>query len=96
SWAFGRWPPDQRGRAGQRHDDRLGAADHEIILANGAASETYVDVTGRQTFDNHQDYLDLYGAERTIEEMERPRISAQRLVPEAIKRKIGIVEKAIS
>ncbi|MEM6460857.1 MAG: Hint domain-containing protein [Pseudomonadota bacterium] len=69
--------------------------DHEIILANGAASETYVDVTGRQTFDNHQDYLDLYGAERTIAEMERPRISAQRLVPEAIKRKIGIVEKAI-
>ncbi|MCP3972078.1 MAG: Hint domain-containing protein, partial [Rhodobacteraceae bacterium] len=37
--------------------------DHDVILANGAAAETFVDVAGRSGFDNHQEYLDLYGAE---------------------------------
>ncbi len=63
---------------------------HDVILANGAPSETYLDLPGRRTFDNYAEYLDLYGAERTIPEMDRPRISARRLLPDAIRARLGI------
>jgi len=64
--------------------------DHDVILANGAPAETFIDYVGRQGFDNYAEYLDLYGAERIIPEMPSPRISAQRLVPEATKARLGI------
>jgi hypothetical protein len=38
----------------------------DVILANGAPAETFVDYAGRQAFDTHRDYLDLCGAERII------------------------------
>ncbi len=63
---------------------------HDVILAEGAPAETFIDVAGRQVFDNYQGYIDLYGAERIIPEMDRPRISSQRLVPDAIKARLGI------
>ena len=62
---------------------------HDVILANGAASETFIDAAGRAAFDNCQEYLDLYGAERIIPEMDRPRISSRRLVPHAIKDRLA-------
>lgn len=62
---------------------------HDVILANGAPAETFIDYLGRQAFDNCQEYLDLYGSERIIREMEAPRISARRLVPDAIKARLG-------
>lgn len=65
---------------------------HDVILANGAAAETFMDAAGRACFDNHQDYLDLYGAERIIPEMTRPRISSRRLLPAAIRARLGIAE----
>ena len=68
---------------------------HDVILANGAPAETFMDAAGRMAFDNYQEYLDLYGAERIIAEMDRPRISAQRLLPDAIKARLGIVETDI-
>ena len=55
--------------------------DHDAIFANGAATETFVDATGRAAFDNYQEYLDLYGAERIIPQMSAPRICASRLLP---------------
>lgn len=67
-------------------------AAHDVILANGAAAETFMDAAGRACFDNHQDYLDLYGCERIIPEMDRPRISSRRLVPAAIKARLGIAD----
>ena len=63
---------------------------HDVIVANGAPAETFMDAAGRKAFDNHPEYLDLYGAERLIPEMPRPRITAQRLVPDAIKARLGI------
>ncbi|MFZ7094428.1 Hint domain-containing protein [Primorskyibacter sp. 2E233] len=63
---------------------------HDVILANGAPAETFVDYAGRQAFDNYQEYVDLYGAERIIHEMDRPRLSALRLVPQAIRDRLGI------
>lgn len=62
---------------------------HDVILANGAPAETFIDVAGREAFDNYQEYLDLYGAERIIPEMAAPRISTARLLPEAVKRRLG-------
>lgn len=61
---------------------------HDVILANGSPAETFVDAAGRAAFDNHQEYLDLYGTERVIPEMPRPRISAARHVPQPIKARL--------
>lgn len=63
---------------------------HEEILANGAPAETFFDYAGRHAFDNHQEYLDLYGCERIIPEMRRPRISARRQLPAATAARFGI------
>ena len=46
-------------------------------------------------FDNYQEYLDLYGAERIIPEMDRMRITSRRLLPDAIKARLGIVDDVI-
>ncbi len=68
---------------------------HDVILANGAPAETFVDAVTRKNFDNYQEYLDLYGAERFIPEMERPRISSQRLLPQAIRERLGFRDQSI-
>ena len=67
---------------------------HDVILANGAPSETFIDVAGRTAFDNYAEYLTLYGTERIIPEMRQRRISTQRLLPQAIKARLGLVEQA--
>lgn len=69
--------------------------DHDVILAEGAPAETFIDYVGRQSFDNHAEYLELYGAERCIPEMLTPRISAWRLVPEAIRARLRIEDEVI-
>jgi hypothetical protein len=48
------------------------------------------DYIGRAHFDNHQEYLDLYGCERIIPEMRRPRISARRQLPTDLAARFGI------
>lgn len=63
---------------------------HEVIRANGAPAETFIDYVGRRAFDNHAEYVDLYGCERIIPEMAAPRISTARLLPEAIRARFGI------
>jgi hypothetical protein len=62
---------------------------HDIILANGTPAETFVDYVGRLSFDNHADYVALYGDERIIAEMPLPRISTARLVPPTLKARLG-------
>jgi hypothetical protein len=64
-------------------------ADHDIILAEGAPAETFIDYLGRQAFDNYAEYVALYGAERVIDESPYPRISAARLVPPAIRARLA-------
>ncbi|WP_050529101.1 Hint domain-containing protein [Pseudaestuariivita atlantica] len=66
------------------------APDHDVILANGAPSETFIDYVGRAAFDNYDEYLALYGAERIIPELPQPRISAARHVPAHIAQRLGI------
>ena len=48
---------------------------HELILANGAATESYIGYSGRRAFDNYAEYLELYGADRLVPEMALPRIT---------------------
>ncbi|WP_165586915.1 Hint domain-containing protein [Pseudaestuariivita atlantica] len=63
---------------------------HDVLLANGTPAETFIDYLGRRNFDNHDEYLALYGAERIIPELPQPRISSARLVPQVIRDRLGI------
>ncbi|MDR5860510.1 Hint domain-containing protein [Halomonas eurihalina] len=63
---------------------------HEVILANGTEAETYVDYVDRQAFDNYAEYVALYGIETRVVEMPRHRISSRRLLPLALRERLGI------
>lgn len=63
---------------------------HDVILANGAAAETFIDYAGRKGFDNYAEYLALFGTDRTMREMPRPRISAARHLPESLRHRLGL------
>lgn len=67
---------------------------HDAILANGAAAETFVDAPGRRAFDNHAEYVALYGAGTEIAEMPLPRVSSARLVPRATRERLGLTDAA--
>ena len=67
---------------------------HDVILANGAAAETYVDYVQRSAFDNHAEYLALYGDARTIPEMPLPRLSSRRQLPADLRARFGIADFA--
>ena len=71
---------------------------HDEILANGSASETFVDYVGRKGFDNYGEYLALYGADRIIPEMKRLRVSSRRQLPQALREQLGVAsfEDAVS
>ncbi|SHL39793.1 Hint domain-containing protein [Halomonas caseinilytica] len=63
---------------------------HEVILANGTEAETYIDYVDRQAFDNYAEYVALYGIETRVVEMPRHRISSRRLLPLALRERLGI------
>lgn len=62
---------------------------HEIILAEGAATETYIDYVERRVFDNHAEYLALYGDAPKVVEAAYPRISAARHLPAALRLRLA-------
>lgn len=64
--------------------------EQDIIIANGAPTETFVDAVSRRNFDNYDDYLALYGADRIVPEVNLPRISSQRMLPQFLKSKLGL------
>jgi hypothetical protein len=63
---------------------------HDVILANGAPAETFIDAASRVAFDNYQEYLDLYSVERLIPPQPLPRISSARHVPPALRARLGL------
>jgi hypothetical protein len=63
-------------------------AAHEVILANGAPTESFVDYAGRHGFDNHDAYIARYGAERLIPEMAVPRVSSRRMLPDGVRARL--------
>ena len=64
--------------------------DHEIVLANGAPTETFVDNISRRAFDNHAEFADLYGEQPEMKELPHPRASIARHLPERIRNRLGI------
>ena len=64
--------------------------EHEAIVANGVAAESFIDYNGRSGFDNYDEYLDLAGSDRHIVEMPHARICSQRLLPDELRGFLGI------
>lgn len=58
---------------------------HEVLLANGAPTESFIDYASRHRFDNYADYLTRFGADRLIPEMNLPRISSRRMLLAALR-----------
>jgi hypothetical protein len=54
---------------------------HEIILANGAPAETFIDNVSRRVFDNYAEFEALYGNVAEMEELHYPRAMSARQVP---------------
>lgn len=63
---------------------------HDIVLAEGAPTETFIDNVTRARFDNFAEYEALFGAEgRPMEERPEPRAASHRQVPPAIQARIA-------
>ncbi|MCV6585714.1 MAG: Hint domain-containing protein [Marinibacterium sp.] len=63
----------------------IDTAEHEIILANGAPAETFIDNAGRNAFDNVAEFDALYGDVPEMEELPFPRAMSARQLPKRIK-----------
>ncbi|WP_127560702.1 Hint domain-containing protein [Nioella ostreopsis] len=61
---------------------------HEIILANGAPAETFIDNVSRRAFDNFAEFEALYGDVPEMEELPYPRAMSARQVPVSIKSRL--------
>ncbi|WP_420397717.1 Hint domain-containing protein [Nioella sp.] len=62
---------------------------HEIILANGAPAETFIDNVSRRAFDNFAEFETLYGDVPEMEELPYPRAMSARQVPVRIVARLG-------
>jgi hypothetical protein len=62
--------------------------EHEIILANGAPAETFIDNVSRRCFDNFAEFEALYGDVPEMEELDYPRAMSARQVPPRIKARL--------
>lgn len=58
---------------------------HDIILANGAPAETFIDNVSRRAFDNYAEFDALYGDVPEMEELGYPRAMSARQVPGRIR-----------
>ena len=56
---------------------------HELLLAEGVAAESFVDYAGRDMFENGEE------STRVIAEMDLPRVSTARLVPDHIRERLA-------
>ena len=63
---------------------------HEIILANGAPAETFVDNVSRRAFDNFAEFERLQGDSPEMKELPYPRASNARHLPARIKSNLGL------
>ena len=63
---------------------------HEIIFANGAPAETFVDNVSRRAFDNFTEFEELYGDQPEMKELPYPRAANARHLPLHIKNRLGL------
>jgi hypothetical protein len=62
--------------------------DHALLLAEGAAAESFIDNAGRMAFDNWAEHAALYPDGMVIRELELPRAKAHRQVPQAVRERL--------
>jgi hypothetical protein len=62
---------------------------HDLIVAEGALTETFVDNVDRMLFDNWEEHRSLYPDGNPIVEMPYPRAKAHRQVPPSIRKKLN-------
>lgn len=62
---------------------------HAVLLSNGVPSETYIDNVPRSAFDNHDEYLEMYGTDLPLLEAEYPRAMSARQVPMALRARLN-------
>lgn len=68
---------------------------HELIVAEGLACESFLDEAPRRSFDNYSDYVALYGeAEREMVALDYPLATAARQLPDALAARLGLSRKA--
>jgi len=65
---------------------------HCVLLAEGCASESYLDMPNRDAFVNGDERANV----APIREMDLPRISSRRLLPSAIRARLGIKDEVIA
>lgn len=70
------------------------AANHELILAEGAATESFVDNVDRMGFDNWAEHEALYGHEAPLAELDYPRAKSVRQLPLALRRRLAALMAA--
>jgi hypothetical protein len=58
---------------------------HEIILAEGAPTETFMDNISRANFNNYSEYQTLYPEAHEMIELDLPRVCHQRQLPNVVK-----------
>jgi|GEM_PF-5744483 len=61
---------------------------HDVVFADGAPTETYVDDNSRLMFDNADEYYEMYGADQGTQTFSAPRIE-EGVQLEAIRRRIA-------
>lgn len=62
--------------------------EHEILFANGALAETFIDNVSRTVFDNYAEFETLYGDVPEIAELPLPRAMSARQVPASVKARL--------
>ena len=68
---------------------------HELILANGAPAETFIDNVSRKEFDNWAEYEALYPNAAPMVELDLPRVKFARQLPKAISDKLDAMAELI-
>jgi len=68
---------------------------HEIILAEGAPAETFMDNVSRACFNNYSEYEALYPDAKEMIELDIPRVSHQRQLPNTIKHKLEALAEVL-
>ena len=64
---------------------------HEIILAEGAPTETFMDNISRACFNNYSEYQTLYPEAHEMIELDIPRVCHQRQLPNAVKARLEAI-----
>ena len=72
---------------------------HELIWANGVATESYfssyrTNGFSRQSWDNYSEYVALYGEGELMQELDMPRIPFSRQIPAAVAAKLELNTEA--